>query len=424
LYDRNGLLINSAEKKCYIKVKENLGKGDTVYKTKDINYYRELDGKLDGEFRRFPLVLRIYAYPEARLVIDAEGLGVHYMYESEEILSEARNNPTDIEQVIKQFDRLNETVFRLGHVEFEECNAFIPAKLLNSARREIVNKLYDEKLKSKPRRIREKAEMPTDKQNDEKAISTTGAKAASPYLTASVMRKDQYEACRRAGIECIYFEDMGSDGLAKGNVIRRNQNLYEDKVGELLVGGYGGLYRYKDSNDLVTDYSFNVVNSVSCKILTDLGAKRVTLSYELNKKQIEELIRGYEESTGTRPSLEMIVYGRAPLMFTKYCPLKKMDLCGLCRKNNYAIRDEYGTFPIISHQDCTTTILNGKVLNLLDEMTGLDGIEAFRLAFTTETPEEITRIVEEARGKLEGSNNKVLFNKESDTRGHFNKEIL
>ena len=120
----------------------------------------------------------------------------------------------------------------------------------------------------------------------------------------------------------------------------------------------------------------------------------------------------------------MIVYGRAPLLFTKYCPLKKMEQCGLCKQNRYELRDEYGTFPILSHEDCTTTILNGKTLNLLDEMPSIEGVEAFRLNFTTETPEEVSRIVKAAKKKLEGSGGNSCFNRETDTRGHFNREII
>ena len=101
-----------------------------------------------------------------------------------------------------------------------------------------------------------------------------------------------------------------------------------------------------------------------------------------------------------------------------------MGQCGKCKTHSYEIKDEYGTFPIISHEDCTTTILNGKKLNLLDEMTSISGVEAFRLNFTTESKDEVTRIVKDAKRKLEGTLEKTLFNQETDTRGHFNKEII
>ena len=403
LYDRDGNLINGADRVCYIKIKEKLSAGDVVYKTKDYLFYKDLEDDLEKEFRRFRLDLKVYAYPDSKLVIDAEGLGCSYLYESEEILGEAISNPTTREQVVKQLSRLNDTVFTLGDVEFEEYNAFIPVKMLNNARREIVQGLYDAKISSKERGTREpeakeKISFPTQR----------------PYITASVTTKEQYDACVSCGIKEVYFD----------NIIRRNQITYDEREGELLIGGYGGIYHYRNRNPFVTDYSLNVVNSTSCHQLYRLGAKRVTLSYELNKKQIGELIDAYYAENDGYPALEMIVYGRAPLLFTKYCPLKKMGQCGICKTKSYEIKDEYGTFPIISHDDCTTTILNGKILNLLDEMPSIDGVEAFRLNFTIESPEEVVKVVKAAQGKLDGKISQSLFNQETDTRGHFNKEII
>ena len=74
LYDRDGMLIRSADKTCCIKIKEKLKTGDRVYITKDYRFYKELEKDLEKEFRRFPLDLKVYAYPGAKLVIDAEGL--------------------------------------------------------------------------------------------------------------------------------------------------------------------------------------------------------------------------------------------------------------------------------------------------------------------------------------------------------------
>jgi len=131
----------------------------------------------------------------------------------------------------------------------------------------------------------------------------------------------------------------------------------------------------------------------------------------------------YEENDGY-PALEMIVYGKAPMMFTKYCPLKKMNQCGICKTKRYEIKDEHGSFPIITHDDCTVTILNGKTLNLIDELQSIKGIEAFRLNFTIETKEQVMKTINMALNSLNGSVNKDVFNQETDTRGHFNKEIM
>ena len=131
----------------------------------------------------------------------------------------------------------------------------------------------------------------------------------------------------------------------------------------------------------------------------------------------------YRENDGY-PALEMIVYGRAPLLFTKYCPMRKLNQCGICKSKQYELRDESGTFPILSHEDCTTTILNGKLLNLLDEIPAIKGVEAFRLNFTLETPTEVKRIIKMAQGKLNGTWTEAVFDPKTDTRGHYNKEIV
>lgn len=414
LYDRDGNLVNKADRTAYIKIKEKLSKGDIVYKTKDYFYYKDLEDHLEGEFRRFPLSLKIYAFPGSKLIIDGSGLGCHYLYESEAVLEEAKNSGATLDQVVKQMGKLGDTIFTLGDVEFEEHNVFLPVKMLNNARREIVQALYDAKIAAKANREIAAEDIPA------KAPITFEQKA--PYLTATVTTRVQYDACIREGIKEVYFD----------NIVRRNQVAYGPREGELLIGGYGGIYAYRDTNPFVTDYSMNVVNAASCYELHRLGAKRVTLSYELNRTQIDDLIDSYCRDNGGYPALEMIVYGRAPLLFTKYCPLKKMGLCGTCQTKSYEIRDEYGSFPIRSHSDlandnCATTILNGKILNLLDEMPSMaeaGGIEAFRLSFTIETPEEVTRIVKAAQKKLSGASDRLLFNQNTDTRGHFNKEII
>lgn len=404
LYDKDGSLINKADKLCYIKIKEKLSKGDLVYLTKDYAYYKELEASLDKEFKRFGLDVTVHAYPNSKLIIDAEGLGVSYHYEGDEVLSEAINNPSNKEHVIKQLSRLNDTIFELGQVNFEEHGAFIPAKLLNAARRDIVEGLYKLRIESQKNRL--KAPVAKEK--------IGFAPTQQPFLTASVTTKEQYDACVSAGIKDVYFD----------NIVRRNQIEYTEKEGLLLLGGYGGIHHYKDTNPFVTDYSLNVVNSTSCHTLYKLGAKRVTLSYELNKSQIDDLISAYQNENDADPALEMIVYGRAPLMFTKYCPLEKMGQCGVCKTKHYEIKDEHGTFPIITHDDCSVTLLNGKTLNLLDELPSIKGVEAFRLNFTIESKEQVKKVIGLAMGKLSGELDRQAFNPETDTRGHYNKEIM
>lgn len=403
MFDKTGKLINSATNRCYIKLKERLSCGDLVYKTKDKAFEKELEGTLSQEFRRFPLSIQVFAYPGTCLVINASGLDENYCYTSEEILSKAKTKPSDKALIEKQFSRLNETVFFLDEVLYEDCGAFIPAKLLNAARKEIVGALYQKKLDRKSRATKTPPPRP--------ALCFETKK---PYLSATVTTQEQYTLCKEAGINTVYFE----------NIIPRNNCTYPKKDGTLLVGGMGGLEHYRQTNPFITDYSFNVVNAESVYQLHKLGAQRVTLSYEINEKQIKHLLDSYQKQNQGMPSLELIVYGRAPLLVTKYCPLKTLGQCSLCRKHHFEIKDNYGSFPLLFHDNCDVTVLNGKTLNLLDEMPHIAGIEAFRLNFTTESAEEVKQIICWAKEKLDGTRKESVFRSDKDTRGYFNKEIL
>ena len=99
-------------------------------------------------------------------------------------------------------------------------------------------------------------------------------------------------------------------------------------------------------------------------------------------------------------------------------------MCGKCKENKYIIKDEYGEFPIISHKDCTTTIINGKTLNLIDELETINNINVFRLQFTTESKQECIDVINMFKNKLNTLEKTNLFNNENNTRGHFKKEIL
>lgn len=405
IYDNKENLINSSSSTCYISIKEDLTAGDVVYKTKDIKYSLELEKTYPREYRRFPVDLYVYASISYPLTMTLTCQNVSISLESDFIVEKANNNPTTKESFMKQFNRLGNTVYALNEIEFiSEDDIFIPANKINELRRQAII-LLDEK--RNPKR-----DILTPKEKEYKKI---GFDVKESYLTVYANTLEQYNAAKDAGIDVIYYKD---------NVIRRNEIKYQKTDRELLIGGYGGIYFYKDTNSFISDFSLNCVNFEAVYTLHSLGAKRVTLSYELNKQDIDDIVADYKEKVGLNPSLEMIVYGKADMMFTKYCPLKKMNQCGKCRENKYVIKDDYEEFPIINHDDCTVTILNGKTLNLIDDLETINNIEAFRIVLTTEDYDKSLGIINMFKDKLDNPRKTNLFNKNTDTRGHFNKEIL
>lgn len=406
IYDKNQNLINSADKLCYIDIKEKLSVGDIVYKTKDIKYCNELESTFPKIFKRIPLDVEVYGGENTSLslVLKADGKSVYV--ESDFILEKAIKNPTDEEQFKKQFGRLSNTVYELNDVNFMVNDVFIPTSKLNDLRRLSIDLLNEERLNNREDiKLTKKTYIPP--------ISAVNQQNLSVYCNT----KEQEKAAKDCGINIIYTSE---------NTIRRNQTTYNKTYdGDMLIGGYGGIYAMnKKQQSFVTDFSLNVVNFESVYELHKLGAKRVCLSHEINKQDIEDIVINYTSSVGCAPNLEMIVYGRADMLFTKYCPLKKYNLCGKCKQNKYVLKEEYGTFPILSHADCTTTILNGRPLNLIDDLENIKGVNTFRIQLTTEDYEESVKILNMFKNKMKNMNKTYLFNKETDTRGHFNKEIL
>ena len=406
IYDNKGNLINSSNNYCFIDIKEKLSVGDIVYKTKDIKYHNELETTYPKVFKRIPLDVACYGNVGSKLslTLTADDKSIHV--ESDFILDKALKNPTDKEQFIKQFSRLGDTVYTLNDVTFMVEDSFIPSGKLNELRRIAIELLNKERLGKRT------APIISEKEYKKLDIPTSN-KELSVYCNTL----EQYNAAKDAGINIVYYND---------NVIRRNQVKYDKSCdGDMLIGGYGGIYASIEKNQsYVTDFSLNVVNSEAVYTLHSLGAKRVCISHEINKSQIDDIISSYNKKVGQNPNLELIVYGKADMLFTKYCPLKKFNLCGKCKTNNYIIKDEYGQFPILSHEDCTTTILNGKNLNLIDDLENITGINTYRIQLTTEDYNESLKVINMFKDKLLTMNKTNLFNKDTDTRGHFNKEIL
>ena len=119
----------------------------------------------------------------------------------------------------------------------------------------------------------------------------------------------------------------------------------------------------------------------------------------------------------------MIVYGRSKIMHSRYCPLKRLGMCGNCKKNKYALEDKFARFPIEFNDDCTITLLNSKTLNLIDNLDEIKGVNYFRLSFFDETPAETEHIIKVASKKLSG-NTIESFEKNSHTHGYFFKNLL
>ena len=126
---------------------------------------------------------------------------------------------------------------------------------------------------------------------------------------------------------------------------------YPDNLRGVLVGDIGAFYKGKDID---TDFSLNVVNYYTVAFLHSIGARKITLSYELTNDQIKNLIRSYHSRYGVHPNTEVIVSGYEEVMISKF------SLNKYYHDNDICLRDMFGNLYKVVNRDGLMYIYNYK----------------------------------------------------------------
>lgn len=138
------------------------------------------------------------------------------------------------------------------------------------------------------------------------------------------------------------------------------------------------------------DFGLNLFNSRTAHLLRRQELVSATVSFELMLAQIRDLSKPLD--------LEMLAYGRLPLMLTENCLIKnRSGVCGCQGGAVTKLVDRTGAeFPVLPDPGtCRSVVYNGKKLYLLDKHADLRrlGLWALRLQFTTENPQEVDRVI-------------------------------
>lgn len=154
---------------------------------------------------------------------------------------------------------------------------------------------------------------------------------------------------------------------------------------------------------IIGNYTLNVMNLQTVSVLQNLGLDTVTISPELDKLTIIDMLNNF----GTVNS-ELIVYGKLPLMTSNYCLINHTNHClstctKNCKKQSYYIKDRLGfLFKIIPDDiDTITTIYNSKTTSISPTEFNLNYI---RMDFLDESIDEIKNVINTVRSgnRLEG----------------------
>ena len=290
-------LVKEAHQNDVISLKVNkvIPINSKVLLTKDISLINEINNIIKNNPRKVMVNIKVKAKTNEPLEIMVSD-NKHEVKVLGNIVSKASNKPITKEDLISKISKIGDTIYQINQLDIVmDDNIFIPFKEINELRRDVFDKLNQERL-YKIDYVKEKYDI---------KVNDFEKKKLRSVLVNKVDRELDYDI--------IYSEKYDDNVIIKlPKVMDSYDNLDVNK--EYLIGELGGFNKLKN---ISCDFSFNVVNSYTVALLHSLGAKRITLSLELIKGQIEKLVKAYHERYHKNPNLEIIVSGYREVMTLK-----------------------------------------------------------------------------------------------------------
>ena len=295
---KDKIKVKSANKGDIISIplKDKIKIGSTVLKTTDYYQINKIN-ELINIGKKIPIDVSISIDRKIKLEI-SDGSNKVVVNSSE--LELALNRPTTKEQIIKQISKLGNTIYKINNIDIKyDNNLFIPIKTLNELRRKIIDLLNNKRLIIKE----------VIKNSYSIDVPNFDIVNKRSILISNI---NNYEECDE-----VYADNLELNRKIQNSILKLDRVLeyLPDYNQKLLVGELGSVYKY---NNVVTDFSLNVTNSYSVALLHSLGVNKVTLSYELNDKQIKDIIDNYHRRYNKHPNLELIIKGYEEVMISKY----------------------------------------------------------------------------------------------------------
>ena len=183
-------------------------------------------------------------------------------------------------------------------------------------------------------------------------------------------------------------------------------------VRHVLTGNLGQLRMAKQKGfGIRGDFGLNIYNSHAMHYLRSQQVESQLVSFEMTLPQIRDLSKAVP--------VEVLVYGRLPLMLMENCVIKNRTGTCSCDTPTKLIDRMGEEFPILKDGGtCRNVLFNGKKLYLLDKLGAFRGMGlwAHRLNFTTENPVEVDAVLSQYTGKAE-------FDPGTCTRGLYSRGV-
>ncbi len=322
----------------------------------------------------------------------------------------ARRRAVTREEVEEQLSKTGGTPYRVTEVRsLVQDGLAVPLSALNALRRQVLDSLSAQRTAAPQRRhgefkpgaryenyrsapdihvsLRRMEQMTFELVKAGPSLITLPVEeiAAHPDEAASAVERGVPVA---AVLPRVCF-DRELDGLREQLAVCKAAGVAQAYVGNL---GLAPLCRELDLS-MRGDFGLQVFNSQGIKEYKRLGFRSLTASFELKLAQIRDLNKAVD--------LEMIAYGRLPLMITENCAVKNQSGKCVCSNVNLLTDRKGVRFPVERTYGCRNEVLNANKVFLADKSADWKkaGLRAIRLLFTTENGVECVQVLESYRGK-------------------------
>ena len=412
----NSKINRTFSKKLYEKVDE---------KIENFDYKRDLDIDLRIKIGERPLIK-----------VKTGDLSANF--ELDRVVEVAKKSGLDRERVIENISKTGDSIFRVKNIDLDlDDNAFLPISAINELRREATKILENRILEGSIDRF--EIENNLENKNFERQNKDHRSKIKVFF--------NKFKDLENSSLKDIDEVIIRAKDLEKFNKKYKNRevSIYLDKfysyyelenlreyilknqnVKGIWVNNLSEYYIFKDDDlEINGDIGLNVFNKATSDFLCDLGLKSITLSPELNSGQIQKIINKNDAE------INLISYGRVPVMTMKYCPFsvikncKDEKNCPTCKYKNYLLRDEKNVDFEVLRQNTFTEIFNsypilldGYVNKLLENKVNL-------LILADEFTDDVVKLYKNYReDDFKKIKNKLEDKYQQVTKGHINRGIV
>ena len=343
-------------------------------------------------------------------------------------LEVASNRPLTADFLEQQFARLGGTVFELASLEVHlSGDVLVPVSELNRMRRALVEQLEEKRSEIFKRR------RATAVTVSELLPVRPELTAQAPELRVLCRSEAQVDAALACGLATVYvdledvrrYRDLVKRVRATAPATRvflatpRIQKAGETglfrvvenaKPDGVLVRNLGGIGFFRNHPDLamVGDFSLNVANPISARLLMESGFENLTVSYDLNIEQVVDLLH-----VAPPEWFELTLHQHMPMFHMEHCVFcaflsdgTDATNCGRpCDKHEVHLRDRVGQLHrLTADVGCRNTLFNGRAqtgVRFFEVLSGT-GLRRFRVELLAEDAEEATGTIHAYQSLLRG----------------------